>query len=276
MIDHYTNSSFLAKAIRHAKNADAHLYDTEPTLTEDQRQQRKRLWWCCILRDRIVALGVRRSIQITPNDFDFGQECLTAADFSEEMDKSRVYRADTKRLLVDIVALQCQLAVAVTPLAMASYPARDSSSQNMSLISQFIQAMARVEECKTELAVWARRSRTILTNRDSRDIPLSPVGVSDTQESVMLYIDMTHMYYLLVAYQLFDAYTRLTDCVRSARIALCHYSTSVLQMYKMFIDDYEPRLDDVKRDLEASTVRMADTVQSLIERGVARYLPLSM
>jgi hypothetical protein len=191
VIDQNTNSSLLATAIRHAKNANAHLYCSEPTLTQDQRQQRKRLWWCCILRDRIIALGVRRPIQITPDDFDFGQECLTEADFADEIDKSQVYRADTKRLLVDIVALQCQLAVAVTPLAVAMYPARDSSPPSISLASQFIQSMARIEESKTELAVWARRSRTFLTNRDSRDVP-----PSDAQESVTLYTDLTHMYYL--------------------------------------------------------------------------------
>jgi hypothetical protein len=50
----------------------------------------------------------------------------------------------------------------------------------------------------------------------------------------------------------------------------------VLQRYKTFIDDYELRLEDVKRDLETAMGSMTNTVQSLIERGLARYLPVSM
>lgn len=44
----------------------------------------------------------------------------------------------------------------------------------------------------------------------------------------------------------------------------------------MFVDDYEPRLEDVKRNLESAMGIMTDTVQSLVERGLARYLPVSM
>lgn len=206
MIDQNTNSSFLANAILHAKKNNAHKYYSEPTLAEDQRQQKKRLWWSCILRDRILALGVRRPILITPNEFDFGQECLTEADFVDEMDKSHVYTATTKRQLVNIIALQCQLAVAVTPLVIAVYPILYSSTPIMSPVSQFIQSMARVEESKTELAVWARRSGITLTNRDARDIP-----PSDAHESVTLYTELTCIYYLYVTRQMYIFYKLLTN-----------------------------------------------------------------
>jgi DNA-binding MarR family transcriptional regulator len=44
----------------------------------------------------------------------------------------------------------------------------------------------------------------------------------------------------------------------------------------MFVDDYEPRVEDIKRDLESTMGTMTDTIQSLLERGLARYLPVSM
>lgn len=131
-------------------------------------------------------------MQITPDDFDFGQEPLGEADFVNEMEKSQVYLAATKRLLVEIVALQCQLAVAVTPLLMAMYPTRTSASPMAASVSQFIQSMARIEESKTELAVWARRSRIYATNQEPKDL----LPQSDAQESVTLYMDLTKIYYL--------------------------------------------------------------------------------
>jgi Fungal specific transcription factor domain len=192
MVDQNINSSLLATAIGYAKRANAHLYYSDPTFTKEERHQRKRLWWSCILRDRIIALGVRRPLQIPPDSFDFGQECLTEADFVNEIEKSQVYRAPTKHLLVEIVALQCQLAVAVTPLLMAMYPTRTPASPMVAPLSQFIQSMARIEESKTELAVWARRSRTYAPNRDPKGLLLQP----DAQESVTLYADLTYIYYL--------------------------------------------------------------------------------
>lgn len=50
----------------------------------------------------------------------------------------------------------------------------------------------------------------------------------------------------------------------------------MLKKHHLFVDDCEPRVEDIKRDLESTMETMTDTVQSLIERGLARYLPVSM
>lgn len=43
---------------------------------------RKRIWWSCFIRDRLLALGIRRPIRIRSNDFSVSM--LTLADFEVE------------------------------------------------------------------------------------------------------------------------------------------------------------------------------------------------
>lgn len=75
-----------------------------------------------MLRDRIIALGVRRPLQITPDHFDISQDVVTELDISGEMEQSQVYDAETKLLLAKIFIVQCHFAMAVTSTIMAIYP----------------------------------------------------------------------------------------------------------------------------------------------------------
>ncbi|KAG7119861.1 Cutinase transcription factor 1 beta like protein [Verticillium longisporum] len=82
-----TNTAWLSFAIHQARCAKAHLaWDIEAAVksseSSSQRnlhdiQMLKRLWWCCIVRDRFLSIGMRRSMQIPtaypilePSDFD--------------------------------------------------------------------------------------------------------------------------------------------------------------------------------------------------------------
>ncbi|KAG7110769.1 Cutinase transcription factor 1 beta like protein [Verticillium longisporum] len=82
-----TNTAWLSFAIHQARCAKAHLaWDIELAVkSSDSSSQRnlhdiqmlKRLWWCCIIRDRFLSIGMRRSMQIPtaypvlkPSDFE--------------------------------------------------------------------------------------------------------------------------------------------------------------------------------------------------------------
>ncbi|KAK7428120.1 hypothetical protein QQZ08_005359 [Neonectria magnoliae] len=64
----------------------------------------KRLWWCCIIRDRSMGLLMRIPIQIRKDQFDFDASPFGVDDLRDEFERSKVYNPETKRVLAEIVA----------------------------------------------------------------------------------------------------------------------------------------------------------------------------
>jgi hypothetical protein len=194
MLDQSLNSAWLSKAISHAKDAGADKYYIAAGLTTERVSEKKRLWWSCILRDRMIAIGARRSIQINSEEFDLEQPGLSEydfeSDFDTEADSLDVYDLQTKRLLAKNVESQCALAVAMTSTMEAVYRVDNSSSHNAPTVSQLISSVAEVERSKTELTVWARRFLPHLNNQVSTD------KVKETRHpSVILFADYTLLHY---------------------------------------------------------------------------------
>lgn len=112
----------------------------------------------------MIALGVRRMIQIGSDVFDFDQAGLEEEDLAEECHKSDVYDAASKTILNKITVAQCELAVAMTPMMTVAYCDESSSHPNVSSITMLIPSMTAVEKASTELSVWARRFRSALVH----------------------------------------------------------------------------------------------------------------
>ncbi|KAJ4322143.1 hypothetical protein N0V84_004978 [Fusarium piperis] len=128
-IDDATNSYWLSTAIHYARMGGADQYQTKGPGTE-RKATLKRLWWCCILRDRIMALGHRRPLQIRPTDFDFSQPGLLEDDIEDEIHGSRVYDPETKTVLLRLVASLCELVVAMNGILELCYPLRPGPESN--------------------------------------------------------------------------------------------------------------------------------------------------
>ncbi|PTB62707.1 N-terminal binuclear Zn cluster-containing/DNA binding domain-containing protein [Trichoderma citrinoviride] len=111
------NSQWLSKAIGHAKSLRAHHLtsntgrDKLPDIPPRTRISLRRLWWCCYIRDRIIALGLRRTLRI-PEKYP----TLDIEDFEDEIHRSRVYKAESKRCFFDIFMRISKLCVVVTDL----------------------------------------------------------------------------------------------------------------------------------------------------------------
>lgn len=188
MMNQKLNSVWLSKAISHAENVDAnyHYRERDPS----HQLQLKRLWWSCILRDRMIALGVRRMIQIGPEKFDFDQAGLEEEDLAEECDKSDVYDSASKKSLSKIVVAQCELAVAMTPMMITAYCDETVSQVDGSSVSALIHSMTAVEKASTELSVWARRFRPALVRLVDDD-----QDGHDVNPSITLFAHLTLIHY---------------------------------------------------------------------------------
>lgn len=178
------NSRWLRIAIRYAKKERAHIYHHLPQtgLGPGRRtSDLKRLWWCCMIRDRIISLGMRRPIQITPDQFDLHQLGLSFHDLEEECYNSEVYTPDTKIALCRILASLCHLVVAVTDLIMLVYPT--TQGMPFSLADRQIQ-LDRLEETKFALLDW---ELSWVANPDGKEYYIHP--------SLTLYTNLCAIYF---------------------------------------------------------------------------------
>lgn len=174
------NTFWLGISIQFAKDADAHRYDTNSNLSPHRKNILKRLWWCCIIRDRILPLGVRRPLHISSTDFDFTAAPMVREDFYSEVTKSKVYDAASKRLLTDLFITLCHLAVVLTDVIMVIYPFSEYSDTGIEA------SLGRIATCKSGLNSWFERATLLFP---------TPAGLSDTHESITLYTNLMYMYY---------------------------------------------------------------------------------
>lgn len=117
------NTSWLRVAIQYAQQERAHLHNQRTNISYADRQVRKRLWWCCILRDRILPPGVRRSIQITHTTFALqSSPPLNALDLEPDLSYSKVYDNTIKKILSKILEKQVKLAIVLTDVLELIYP----------------------------------------------------------------------------------------------------------------------------------------------------------
>ena len=178
------NSTWLAIAIQHARAVNAHQYQHSTAASRYRRSDLKRLWWCCIIRDRIIALGMRRSIQITGDQFDFTEKGLDICDLKDETNKSEVYDSNTKTALIKILSSLCRLAATLTQLITIAYPLDRHERSEADVDTE----LAKCDEARSRLNLWRLNCMVGLETRDK-----------DSHSSVLLYSNVISLYYQYVS-----------------------------------------------------------------------------
>ncbi|KAJ4308281.1 hypothetical protein N0V84_012190 [Fusarium piperis] len=188
-VSHKPSVPWLSIAIEHAKNAEAHRYQELGIAPCDQAIL-KRLWWCCVIRDRVLSLVARRGIQIDRGQFDFDFKApLGLFDLADEFHRSKVHDLSTKVDLAKIFELLVELCIVLTDILQLAFPIEDKLSRG----KLHIAAWKGVRECRLALHKWHQRAVSRLARFAS---PSS--AVSDGHEyhdSVILYTNLLRMYY---------------------------------------------------------------------------------
>jgi hypothetical protein len=157
------NTFLLSGAITLAKNANLHRDPAGAGKSRKERVMARRLWWCCILRDRSIALALRHQHLIDPEDHDVSP--LTLEDFEDEFHQSRVYGPFAKYLLARLCISMCRLGVIATKLvSIKAFPSKQASSSTpqgaASAVSitehDAISSVLSVEALNMELRIWFR------------------------------------------------------------------------------------------------------------------------
>lgn len=116
------NTWWLTSAIQHARAAQAHRHQNQEKISCSERLELKRIWWSCILRDRVMALCLRQPIHITREMYDFEAGKLTVNDIIDEGDSPGVYDETMKRVILIITASMCDLCIVLTDALALVYP----------------------------------------------------------------------------------------------------------------------------------------------------------
>jgi len=149
------NSQWLATAIEHARIIHAHDYPSHTGIDGKRAPQLKRLWWCCILRDATLSLGLRRPPHISFKATSLRHSLFDLQDFREEIVASRVFDVSTKRIQVRLLSLFCALCWCMLESLEVLYPrwhkirSSDSSAEHGQL-----QRRAFLDQCYRRLNDW--------------------------------------------------------------------------------------------------------------------------
>lgn len=174
-----SNTTWLMRAIHHARDAGAHRHGGfsqkhPPSCrkvldTGTHRNNLKRLWWSCIVRDRVIALGLRRNSLIDPDSLAAAAGSgFDALDLSDEVHGSKVYNSDAKRLLIRLFVRLARLCVILTDLLdLIPYPEDGDVWRRGRYSSEDLQRAQRVEE---QLHAWDAETRS--------QIPATDLGIA--------------------------------------------------------------------------------------------------
>ncbi|KAI1153153.1 hypothetical protein F4825DRAFT_474930 [Nemania diffusa] len=262
------NTAWLGVAIQYAKSAEAHIYSAMPTFSpvtepiEYKKQNSlKRLWWCCVFRDRLISLGMRRSIQVSRAHFDVdSNRSLGFSDLANEVGLSKVYNSETKRRLIEIFVQLGELCSVLTDLLTLVFPLDDVPGWGR---HNGAEGAEKVRQCKAALKRWYNAATVRFPVFGGKSASSKTTGEKHLQhDSVILYTNLMYMFY------------------HSARAALCHHEVLQAAMasaspnfnnnLRGFSNIYESR-----NELQDAACGVTECLNELIQRRLARWLPIS-
>lgn len=100
---------WLAVAVSTMTKLGLHQAATYANLPVEKRGLCRRIWWCCIMRDVIMALGMKRGTRINSNDYDL--PILSLEDFElTELPSTLINMTPDRNMITDL-NMRLQLAV---------------------------------------------------------------------------------------------------------------------------------------------------------------------
>lgn len=242
------NTIWLSMAIHYAKSVHAHRMLDRPsvpptTISQDKRKRTlRRLWWCCIIRDRILSLGLRRSIQI-PKKYP----PLESEDFEEEINCSLVHEPSTKRHLVCILQRVMELCVVLTDL-LPLLSLSDESLEEQRICHT--DSQSKLNECQQSLSDWYSATR--------RQFPIPRKGNQFRHQSVIVHTNMMYIYY------------------HAARLGLHHQEVLVSTCLSPTGTMDAATRSKKRREVRKATMRITDRLKESMQLGLVRYFPISV
>lgn len=177
------NSQWLTNAVLYARVAYRDRASLQIEDNEKKERTLKRLWWCAILRDRIMPLGLRRPVQIP--EFESRCPMLTERDFDDELGRSKVHDISTQTSIFHMVCTLCSLADVLTPALIMMFGAEKPQDRSIESPEELAKALKEIEAILRRLHTW---------QEDAKERFPSPIGLGDTHNTVTVFANLMFIY----------------------------------------------------------------------------------
>jgi hypothetical protein len=191
--------SWLGLGIQHARSINADRYaetlETTGTTSLSERKHQnvlRRLWWCCVILDRICPLSTRFSFQITHERFNFKSTVpLGMADLEDEIYRSRVSTTAVKQRQIVLFSRFLELMITMTDVLTLAFPFEDSAQSRRSSPDD---DHLNIEKSKNAMRDWyARTAARFPPYGDGTK--KQPDKNRDTDKSLVLHTNLMYIYY---------------------------------------------------------------------------------
>lgn len=197
---------WMGVAISLAHTIGLHRNPDNGTMPIHKQRLWKRMWWSCFMRDRLIALGMRRPTRIKDEDFDVPM--LTESDFEIEVlpDDNKllppectvIRNLDMQRELAEMCVQKAKLCVLISHMLKAQYsvlirdrlqPERTNTTM-MLFPNKSLDNLEAVQQVDRELAAWATALPPSCQYR-----PLVRSDIEDGRSTIAVQRNLLHMVY---------------------------------------------------------------------------------
>ncbi|KAI0457039.1 fungal-specific transcription factor domain-containing protein [Xylaria acuta] len=184
-----------------------HRNPANTNMPPQRRKLWKRIWWSCFMRDRLIALGMRRPTRIKDEDFDVpmlveddfdikalpdsvqvvGPECTLLRDVGMQQELAHLCIAKAKLSLCISQMLKAQYSVLICT---KTHPENMTNSTMMLLPNKQLDNMDSIAKCDHGLTKWAETLPESCKYR-----PLSSLDVQNGRGVIAVQRNLLHMVY---------------------------------------------------------------------------------
>ncbi|KAI1079362.1 fungal-specific transcription factor domain-containing protein [Whalleya microplaca] len=198
---------WMGVAISLAHTIGLHRNPAHTSMPPRKQKLWKRIWWSCFMRDRLIALGMRRPTRIKDEDFDVpmleehdfeaepladeihvvGPECTVMRDVSMQQELALMCIAKAKLCLCISHMLKAQYSVLIRD---KSRPENTTNSTMMLFPNKQLDNVESVSSCDMELLAWMESLPACCQYR-----PLSALDVQNGRSTIAVQRNLLHMVY---------------------------------------------------------------------------------
>lgn len=198
---------WMGVAISLAHTIGLHRNPANTSMSPRKQKLWKRIWWSCFMRDRLIALGMRRPTRIKDEDYDVPM--LEEGDFEigPLADDVQVINHDCtlvrdvlmQQQLASMCVAKAKLCLCISQMLKAQYSVlvRDSeraeNTTNSTMMLHPKKQMDNLEtvtECDLSLMAWAEQLPACCQYRG-----LTPIDVKDGYKTIAVQRNLLHMVY---------------------------------------------------------------------------------
>lgn len=203
---------WMGVALTLAQVAGLHRNPESLRISADEKHLRRRLWWSCVLRDRLLALGIRRPARILDDEFDV--PILALDDFDLRAPSEPLCRllgesvltrpdAEGRRVLAVMAVELSKLCVCLGHVLRSQYTVMGSHPVGSDYLLKALVVPKRSKQqaldlvaCDKELVEWSKSQDL----RSKYSSPSSTLDISDIHDKsrriIRLHQALLHMIYL--------------------------------------------------------------------------------